>query len=282
MSDVKILYLNGNNGDLTHLQKAFVVAKNSGIQGIVYGGDFCGGYNDFEKFYGKYSGLVQAILGSGIDFIQTFGDTDFMSAFLGQANSVLLSNPKYAAISHNQRIFQLGRWIYSIPFVCDDRFMIKNLVAIDDDDKALWRENVSRRQIGDSCYILYKEGKVVVETRPNYCAPTIMSHLTGTMESRVELGSLYIFHSPPSNCGISKDFNGVCRGSKDIRKFIEKQKPQITLHGHVTNHFIEDYQDVHTHIGDTMCVNPGRSNFVVLTFSSTGKLSVEAHWFDKF
>lgn len=65
------------------------------------------------------------------------------------------------------------------------------------------------------------------------------------------------FHGPPYGTALDQIHGGVHVGSRDIRKFLEKQKPLLSLHGHihespaVSGRFAD-------RIGATICVNPGQ------------------------
>ena len=58
-------------------------------------------------------------------------------------------------------------------------------------------------------------------------------------------------HSPPYGTAIDRLYNGHNAGSKTIREFIEREKPLISIHGHIHEARGKDK------IGDVTVINPG-------------------------
>ncbi|MHA1376823.1 MAG: metallophosphoesterase family protein [Candidatus Helarchaeota archaeon] len=64
--------------------------------------------------------------------------------------------------------------------------------------------------------------------------------------------TIYIMHSPPFNCKLDTVYDGRLVGSIDIRKFIEKNQPNLVLCGHIHECRGTSY------IGETRCMNDGQ------------------------
>jgi len=70
--------------------------------------------------------------------------------------------------------------------------------------------------------------------------------------------TIFVSHAPPHGCGIDTLYDGRPAGSRAIRRFIEKQKPLVALHGHI--HEAPAISGTYaTKLGETLCINPGQS-----------------------
>jgi len=70
--------------------------------------------------------------------------------------------------------------------------------------------------------------------------------------------TIYVIHAPPFNTKLDIVTTGAHVGSKSIRNFIEKEKPLLTLHGHIheSPKMSGSWRDK---IGNTVCINIGSS-----------------------
>jgi Icc-related predicted phosphoesterase len=68
--------------------------------------------------------------------------------------------------------------------------------------------------------------------------------------------TIYVFHAPPFRTKLDVLYSGEHTGSKAIRKFIEKEQPLLTLHGHIHESFVMS-GSFQQRIGKTLCLNPG-------------------------
>lgn len=71
--------------------------------------------------------------------------------------------------------------------------------------------------------------------------------------------TIYVTHAPPFNTNLDIIRNGVHVGSRSIRNFIEKEKPLLTLHGHIHESY-EVSEKYLEKINKTVCINPGSSH----------------------
>jgi Icc-related predicted phosphoesterase len=73
--------------------------------------------------------------------------------------------------------------------------------------------------------------------------------------------AVYIFHAPPHGTKLDMLHNGQHKGSEAVRKFIGKEQPVLTLHGHI--HESPRVSGVMKQkIGKTLCVNPGNARII--------------------
>jgi len=92
--------------------------------------------------------------------------------------------------------------------------------------------------------------------------------------------TIYVIHAPPFNTKLDIIATGAHVGSKSIRKFIEKEQPFLTLHGHIheSPQMSGSWKD---RIGSTMCINVGSSypedklNCAVIDADDAGKIEYE-------
>ena len=70
--------------------------------------------------------------------------------------------------------------------------------------------------------------------------------------------TIYVIHAPPFNTKLDVITAGTHVGSKSIRKFIEQERPFLTLHGHIheSPEMSGSWKDK---IGKTTCINVGSS-----------------------
>jgi Icc-related predicted phosphoesterase len=87
--------------------------------------------------------------------------------------------------------------------------------------------------------------------------PSIEEDLAALAPSDRSRVVIYVMHAPPHDTLLDRIYNANAMGSKAIKKFILKNQPQITLHGHihespaVSGTYFEK-------IGKTISVNPGQ------------------------
>lgn len=70
--------------------------------------------------------------------------------------------------------------------------------------------------------------------------------------------TIYVIHAPPFNTKLDIITTGTHVGSKAVRRFIEKEQPLLTLHGHI-HESPSMSGSWHDKIGKTICINVGSS-----------------------
>lgn len=97
--------------------------------------------------------------------------------------------------------------------------------------------------------------------------PELEQYFLNQKSIREELDSLqkpnnktvYIIHAPPMHSGLDVCSRVGAVGSIDVSNWIIKEKPLLTLHGHIHESFELTKIDK-TKIGDTICINPGQKD----------------------
>jgi Icc-related predicted phosphoesterase len=69
--------------------------------------------------------------------------------------------------------------------------------------------------------------------------------------------TIYVMHSPPFGTRLDLIQGGKSAGSRSIKTFIERNRPLLTLHGHIheSPKLSGTYVD---RLGETLCTNPGQ------------------------
>lgn len=256
---MKVSYITNIHGDLNKLRLAIAKARNMNVSIFINGGDFCGGYSDFNKWIEQYRDVVKTATKKSMAFIQTFGETDNYYQFTRDENFPGKSlGYKYHALHDGALYIIEGLEIFSIPYVSDTRFMISN---------KQFNEDSATRDFMPHPKIEFNNGQFA--TQRNNLQPsdlsTILQQFAPTMNLKKSIG---VIHNPPAKTCISKDFNLIDRGSMVIRDYIQKHEPFLVFTGHVTNQSIEDNESNFDTVGRTLCINPGFSNMIILDYKS--------------
>jgi Icc-related predicted phosphoesterase len=90
--------------------------------------------------------------------------------------------------------------------------------------------------------------------------PTIEQELDRLEEPKNLKSSIYVLHMPPSNVSLDVCNDARRVGSDAIYEFIKKTQPLLTLHGHI-HESPQMSNKWHNEIGNTICVQPGQSNY---------------------
>lgn len=107
------------------------------------------------------------------------------------------------------------------------------------------------------CGVMTKDGNIVeVCLDTGNRVDTIDADMKKLAEISDPKNTVYVFHAPPFGTKLDMISSNVHVGSKSIRKFIEKNKPLLTLHGHIheTVDVSGSYLDI---VGKTTCAAVG-------------------------
>ena len=100
---------------------------------------------------------------------------------------------------------------------------------------------------------------------------TIMLRLAGVVESEQHKSLVFLFHNPPYNTTTDLSSSGSHAGSRILRDFVLRLKPQLVFHGHI--HEARGIDKVE----ETYIVNPGPAfrGFYALATLENGHATVE-------
>ena len=91
-----------------------------------------------------------------------------------------------------------------------------------------------------------------------YDRPTLEDELDALARESEPARTVYVVHTPPSDCALDVMHGGQNIGSPALRRFLERHRPPLSLHGHV-HESASLTGAIHDRIGDTVSVNPGAS-----------------------
>lgn len=247
---MKLIYsadLHGNEGFYRRLLKK---AEDEKCSAVVIGGDLCpkGGNSAEERVAIQKRFIVKFMLplikkfrqkNKNSEIYTIMGNDDF------RANLIVLENAERDKILksiHNKSIkLNKNLNIAGYSFVNPTPFRLKDWEKPDfEDDKGPAQ--------------LFPEEIRSVEKEKG----TIKADLEKLKKLSNPKKTIYVMHTPPFNTKLDLITTGTHVGSKSIRNLIEKEKPFLTLHGHIheSPQMSGSWQDK---IGDTICINVGSS-----------------------
>lgn len=132
-------------------------------------------------------------------------------------------------------------------------------------DSSFWVKDYVRRDLRESGYtksrypfVSTKEG-IMISPGGSYALdrPSIDEELDSLDVCDPEK-TVSIFHCPPYGTGLDTLYTGKPIGSRAIEFFIRKQRPLVSLHGHIHEApYMSGF--FHTSIGPTLSINPGHN-----------------------
>ena len=247
---MKLIYsadLHGNEGFYRRLLKK---AEDEKCGAVILGGDlFPRGGNSAEERVAIQKGFIVKFMLPLIKKFRQKNKNSEIYAIMGnddfKANLIVLENAERDKILksiHNKSAkFSKNLNIAGYSFVNPTPFRLKDWEKPDfEDDKGPAQ--------------LFPEEIRSVEKEKG----TIKADLEKLKKLSNPKKTIYVMHAPPFNTKLDLITTGTHVGSKSIRNLIEKEKPFLTLHGHIheSPQMSGSWQDK---IGDTICINVGSS-----------------------
>jgi len=111
--------------------------------------------------------------------------------------------------------------------------------------------------------------------------PTIEEELNRLIKPKNIDNAIYIIHTPPSNLGLDLCYDGQKVGSNAVYRFIEKNQPLLSLHGHI--HESPDISgNWYSKLGRTICIQPGQGHqyqdHLICVFIDLPKMKIERYY----
>jgi len=253
---MKILYVTDLHGDEAKYRKVFELAKEHGVQMVVNGGDMLSMEDDLHRTQREF------ILGFLDNYFAEFDKTGiYHLGILGNDDLRIhdecfdLTCSKYKhAVNLVQKKFKLGDFEFiGFNLVADYPFRLKDRCRMD------LRNSPFQRQMGQGLlsteqgFQTLKDWFGVAMSKP-----TLEDELK-TLPKPDDMGkTVFVIHMPPAFVSLDVCWSGEKVGSEAIYKFIDKNQPLLTLHGHI--HESPARTGVwQAHIGNTVSVQPGQS-----------------------
>lgn len=265
----KLLYTADLHGNEEFYKRLLKKAEQGNTNAVVIGGDLCGreGTTIKEKIQNQKSFLEKFMIplfkefknkNKNIGIYAIMGNDDF------RANISILENAEKNKILHSihKKSIKLNKDIniagYS--FVNPTPFRLKDWEKPDfGNDKA-----PAQSFLEEIRSIKKEDG-------------TINEDLNELKKLSNPQKTIYVVHAPPFNTKLDIITTATHVGSKSVRKFIEKEQPLLTLHGHIheSPKMSGSWKDK---INNTFCINVGSSypedklNCVVIDVDDLNKI----------
>lgn len=213
----KIIYTSDLHGNISYYKKLFQKSQESDIKAIILGGDLCPRSYSFQepvKFQEDFilQFLIPQIKKCNKDTYLIMGNDDFRL------------NLKQLEESENGNLKLLHKKLHKISdkniigysFVNPTPFRLKDWEKPD-----FVGEKIPQHLFSEEIRSIQKE------------YGTIENDLQELKKISNPKKTIYVIHAPPYKTKLDIITTGQNVGSRSIKKFIEKEQPPLTLHGHI-------------------------------------------------
>ncbi len=234
---IKGIFTADLHGNKAQYEKLFDKAR--GVDFAVIGGDITppGGIDEQRKFIENE--LIRLIADfkskhKNVDIYLMLGNDDWVSNMQVLARE----NNRLYKIIHNQ-VYKLNEDfnLVGYSYVPITPFAIKDFEKFDSKDPQL-QKGVTLQGFKSSGFEL-----LPFKFNPEDREDNIENDFKNILRLSEPAKTIYAIHTPPYNTNLDMVYAAVHVGSLAVRRFIEQQRPYLTLHGHihetieVSNHF---------------------------------------------
>ncbi len=260
---IKGIFTADLHGNKAQYEKLFDKAR--GVDFAVIGGDITppGGIDEQRKFIENE--LIRLIADfkskhKNVDIYLMLGNDDWVSNMQVLARE----NNRLYKIIHNQ-VYKLNEDfnLVGYSYVPITPFAIKDFEKFDSKDPQL-QKGVTLQGFKSSGFEL-----LPFKFNPEDREDNIENDFKNILRLSEPAKTIYAIHTPPYNTNLDMVYAAVHVGSLAVRRFIEQQRPYLTLHGHihetieVSNHFRDK-------INGVICLGVGNNahekGLAVITF----------------
>ncbi|MBS3113633.1 metallophosphoesterase [Candidatus Woesearchaeota archaeon] len=265
----KLIYTADLHGNEEFYKRLLKKAENENVNAIVIGGDLCprDGNTIREKISNQKLFLENFMISlfkefrkrnKNIDIYVIMGNDDF------RINLKILENAEKNKIlkSIHDKSIKLNKNfnIAGYSFVNPTPFRLKDWEKPDFENV----KNLLFLNIPENHEVIFDNDKMPMQLFNEEIRSiekengTIQEDLTKLKKLSNPKKIFYVIHAPPFNTKLDIITTGAHVGSKSIREFIEKEKPLLTLHGHIheSPKMSGSWKDK---ISNTICINVGSS-----------------------
>ncbi|MFH1502596.1 MAG: metallophosphoesterase [Candidatus Eisenbacteria bacterium] len=252
---MRFLYVTDLHGDATKYERALEVARDEGVAAVVNGGDLLPkgvGRSGQESFLrGFLDPHLSAYDDAGVTYMACLGNDDLI-VHDDEFDAICERHP--SAVNLAQRRHALdGLEFVGMNWVVDYPFRLKDRCRMDHDGYEF------QTQFG-SGLLSTRDGFTELEDWFAYARtlPTIEDELRELVRPEDMSRAVYVMHMPPANLGLDECGHGESVGSESVYRFIEREQPFLTMHGHI--HESPEVSKLWlSGVGDTFCLQPGQS-----------------------
>ncbi len=258
---MRILHAADLHGNVAHYRELLSVAVTQKADCLVIGGDLFPGEKSLNLIFNAQKQFLTDYLKP---LLEQFREANpEKTTYLMMGNDDLAVNMGYLEDMEAEGILKLlhmrihavseNLFIAGYGCVPPTAFMMKDWERLDAD----------RSMVPDRSYQACSSGPngiEVVDAREWFLShDTIEEELEKLAQLSKPVHTIYVTHSPPCDTKLDVTQKGRHVGSMSLRKFIEKHKPPLTLHGHIhESHRVTN--EIKDCVGDTVCINPGQSD----------------------
>jgi len=251
---LKILYTSDLHGNIKKYDQLYTAAKKTDVTMVINGGDmFPVGRSLFKQdefiethlnnHFKKFEDLKTHYL--------CFPGNDDLIIFDPLFNSICQKYEYIHNIAQNKILISNHEFI-GMNWVCDYPFRLKDRCRMDDN------HFVFERQFGNGV-LSTPDGWKDIDDWISFAQmlPTIEDELKKLPKPQSPQKAIYVIHMPPASIGLDVCNHGAKVGSKALYRFIEKQQPMLSLHGHI--HESPSVTGIwKAKIEKTICIQPGQ------------------------
>lgn len=253
---MKILFVTDLHGNETRYRRVLYNAIKHGVAAVINGGDMLpldgdlhGSQRDFiEGFLSPYFGGYEK---AGIYHLGILGNDDLQihdTVFDGVCRKY-----KHIFSLARRRVELNGFEFIGMNRVTDYPFRLKDRCRRDGPGY------VFQEQFGPGL-LSTAEGFRELADWPAYAEglPDMRQELTALPKPADPAKAVYVIHMPPAGLGLDVISSGAKVGSAAVSRFIEKNAPLLTLHGHI--HESPEVSGLwKAALWNTVCVQPGQA-----------------------
>lgn len=270
---MKLLYVTDLHGTKWKFNRVFELAQLHHVDAVINGGDMLPGKVSISRQRRFITDFLE-------DYFEQFDEAEiYYLSYLGNDDVAVLDNlfeeicqkHPYAVNMEQKRYILEGFEFIGFNLVRDYPFPLKDRCRMDNSEftfqeqrgNAVYSENDEFVQIGD--WKKHARSLPTIEDELNQLEPPQNPHK-----------SVYIIHTPPSECNLDVCYDGQMVGSDAVYNFIKKQQPLFSLHGH-----IHECPDVtgqwYFTLDETIIIQPGQSKSLIYVI-----IDLESKFFKRF
>ena len=250
---MKILYVTDLHGHKWKYERIIEIAEKLRVTAIINGGDMLPHNNQQNRFITEYiDGYFAQLNSAEIYYLYILGNDDPMMLD-GLFDDICSRYP--FIINLAQRKFKIKDYEFiGMNWVVDYPFLLKDRCRMDTD------EYTFQKQFGKGM-LSSQNGYKEIDDWFTYAKtlPTIENELDKLVRPDDMSKSIYVIHMPPNSLGLDTCSDGEEIGSKAIYKFLKKNQPRLSLHGHI-HESPEVTGKWYAKLGNTVCIQPGQLN----------------------
>lgn len=253
---MRILFVTDLHGDKRKYDKLLDAAKTNSADMVINAGDMLpkeGNLFRQDKFItGFLTAHFKAFEEAGIYYLCYLGNDDLR--IFDPLFDKTCGNFKFIMPIAQRRVELKGYEFIGMNLVVDYPFRLKDRCRIDD------KKYEFQEQFG-SALLSTENGWREIKDWPSYAKalPSIEKELDVLVKPARMENAIYVIHMPPYGIGLDACLSGKTVGSNAVLRFLRKQQPKLSLHGHI-HESPEISNRWCARIEKTCCIQPGQSN----------------------